>query len=362
MSRIQKSTNLYPHPFSRAYWRDAAAELKDVRMLVFAALIIALRVALKTLVKIPLGPNLNITPAFLANALGAMIYGPVVGAIGAFVSDTLDALLSGYTYFPLYALLEMASSVIFAMFFYRQKITPARVILSRFIICVFVNILLQTPIDLLYYKLVLGKTAVLFTLPRIFKNLFMFPLESVVLTIALSAVQPITSRMHLTYGGSEKLHFTKKQVALLVTLVIIGTCSVFGYLFIHYENTSLTSDYSASERVEANKSMQPLLLKQSDAFDNLDTVTIVESAYKKFMGSEVTYTVAVYELDEAALEANIAAAREKDPNSTYGEEALCGYSKSPASKDTSLIRLATVTMVVDEKTGQILSYQEMFVR
>ena len=43
MRQIQKSTTLYPHPFSKAYWRDAAMELKDTKMLVIAALMIALR-------------------------------------------------------------------------------------------------------------------------------------------------------------------------------------------------------------------------------------------------------------------------------------------------------------------------------
>ena len=45
MSRI-KSTAVYSHPFSKAYWADAAAELKDSMMLVVTALMIALRVAL----------------------------------------------------------------------------------------------------------------------------------------------------------------------------------------------------------------------------------------------------------------------------------------------------------------------------
>ena len=47
MSRTVKSTALYPHPFSKAYWRDAAAELKDTRMLRITALLVALRNALK---------------------------------------------------------------------------------------------------------------------------------------------------------------------------------------------------------------------------------------------------------------------------------------------------------------------------
>ena len=361
MKKTEKSTALYPHPFSKAYWRDAAAELKDVRTLVFAALIVALRVALK-MARIPLAPNLDITPAYLANALGAMIYGPVVGALSAVVSDFLGVMLRGDTYFLPYVLTEISSSVIFAMFFYRQKITPTRAILSRFTICLVINILMQSSIDLLYYQVVLGKSTVLLSLPRILKNLFMFPIECVMLTVVLSAIQPITARMHLTYAGTESLRFTKKQVVLLVMLVMVGVGSVTGYLFYHYDNTSLSSGYSATERVEANKSMQPIIIEKSNSFDELNTVTIVESAYKKFLGNEITYTVAVYELDEAKLAENIAAALEKDPKSTYGADTLWGYSKSPASKDTALSRLATVTVVINEKTGQILSYQEVFIR
>lgn len=66
-----KSTALYQTPFSKAYWRDAAMELKDIRILVFAALMIALRVALKSL-GIPIAADLKINIAFFINALGAM--------------------------------------------------------------------------------------------------------------------------------------------------------------------------------------------------------------------------------------------------------------------------------------------------
>ena len=56
MSSKPKSTALYTSPFSKAYWLDAAAELKDTHMLVFAALMIALRLVLKQ-VAIPLTPS-----------------------------------------------------------------------------------------------------------------------------------------------------------------------------------------------------------------------------------------------------------------------------------------------------------------
>lgn len=340
MSKRERSTALYKSPFCAGYWRDAASELKNTKMIVFAALIVALRVALKTVVRIPLGPNLDITPAFLANALGAMVYGPVVGAVGALVSDVLGVLLRGDTYFLPYALTEISGSVIFALFFYRQKITPTRVILSRFSICLFVNILLQTPIDMLFQYVMYGYNNVVLTLPRIFKNLFMFPIESVVLTVFLSAVQPITYRLRLTFDGTAKLSFNKRQIALLVLLVAVGIASVFGYLFVHYDNTSLSAAYTTEERIEANQSMQPMVVECSDDFDDMTTVTIVESAYKKFLGHEVTYTIAIYEVAEG-VEVN---------------NDLWKLSKSKAAAHESLTRVGGAVILVDETTGQVISY------
>ena len=332
MARLQKSTNLYKHPFCKGYWQDAAAEMKDTKMLVFAAFIVAIRVALKTVIRIPLAPSLDITPAFMANALGAMVYGPVVGALGAVVSDLLGVLMRGDTYFLPYLLTEISGTLIFALFFYRQKITPTRVVLSRFCICLFVNILLQTPIDMLYQYVYYGYVNVVITVPRIFKNLFMFPLESAALTVFLSAMQPITYKMKLTYNPDGKLSFTKKQVVLLVVLVAVGIASVFAYLPMHYQNNSLSASYSTEQRIAANSSMEPIVKDNTDDW---------ESAYGAFLSDEVTYNVAVYTVAEG----------------TEMNDDIWKLSKSKAAAHEALTRVATATIVVDEKTGETISFE-----
>ena len=339
MTKEQKSRNLYKTPFSRAYWHDAAMEMKDTRMLVFAALMIALRVALK-LVYIPLAPNLKINTAFIANAMGAMVFGPVVSIVAAVASDLLGVLISGETYFLPFVLTEIAGSLIFALFLYRVKLTPTRVMLSRFCICLFVNILLQTPLMMLYYQIMMGGKMYVLTVPHILKNLFMFPIESVVLTLLLSVVQPITYRMGLTYNSETMLSFTKKQIALLLVLVVVGIGCVFGYLFYHYDHTSLSSGYDTEERAEKNHYVQTVILDKSDEWDDVETVTVVESAYKEFMGKEVTYTVAIYQVAEGA----------------EVTDKMWAYSKTPASKDENLTKVATATFVVNEKTGEVLSF------
>lgn len=350
MKKTQRSTALYPHPFCKAYWRDAAAEMKDQRMLTIAALVVALRVALKILIQIPLAANLKITPAFLVNALGAMIYGPVVGAFSAVISDLLEVMLAGYEYFPLYALMEIASAMIFAMFFYRQRVTTLRVVLSRFLICLGVNILMQTPIDILYYSLKGNSTTVaqLLTLPRIFKNLFMFPIESVVLTVFLSAIQPVTYRMGLTFHPATKLHFERKQIAALVLLFAIGCASVVGYLFVHYDNTSLTTGYSAQEVVTQNQRLHEIVVENTDGIDSSRTIAVIEYARKPFLGKEITYTVAIYQVAEGY--------------EVTDEMWSLKKSAAKARIGTDLVLLANATVVTDTDTETVISYDLAFVQ
>lgn len=335
MSNVQKSHTLYKTPFSRAYWRDAAAELKDTKMLVFAALMIALRVAMK-LVAIPLAPNLKINTAFVVNALGAMVFGPVVAAVSAVISDVLGVLISGDVYFPLFALTEIAGSMIFALFLYRAKVTPTRVILSRFCICLFVNVFLQTPIMMLYYRLMMGGASYVLTVPQIIKNLFMFPIESVILTIFLAVMQPITYRLKLTYNADASLKFAKKQIALLTVLFIFGCGCVTGYLFYHYDNTSLTTGYSTEERIERNQQMHAIIAEETD--DTTSSVAIIESAHKQFLGREVTYLVAHYAVAEGT-----------------DTDSLWSLKKTPASKHETLTRIGTAEIILDNRSEELIS-------
>ena len=340
--RNQRSATLYPHPFSAAYWRDAAAELRSVRILVFAALMIALRLAMK-LIAIPLAPGLKINTAFVANAVGAMVFGPVVAALCAAVTDVLGYLMHPEgVYFPPFILTEIAGSVIFALFLYRAKITPVRVMLSRFCICLFVNVALQTPIMIWYYRLFMDGAPYVLTLPGIVKNLFLFPIESLVLTLILSAVVPVTDRMGLTFSGTAALHFSKRQLALLGALFILGSASVAGYLNYYYQTTSLSSSYSKTQRVEENHHMADILAQQTRDYDAQSIVTVVESAKRPFLGKETTYTAAVYA---------VAPGNEGDMDTFWG------YSKSPAAKDERLTRLATFTAVVHDSDGSLSDFQ-----
>lgn len=222
---------LYANPFSAEYWRTACLELKKPLILAFAAMMIVLRVALKA-VEIPVGPYLNITTGFFVNALGAMVFGPVVALLAAAISDTLGCMLFpvGPYFFP-FIFVEMASSLIFALFLYRAKLSTWRVLLSRFSVMVICNLILNPALLVLYNKLILGGEYAFLTLPRIIKNLCLFPAESFLLVLFLNVMLPITNRMKLTYGTSGKLQFTKRHVVALIVLAIVSAAAVAFYWY-----------------------------------------------------------------------------------------------------------------------------------
>lgn len=355
----QKSTTLYKTPFSKAYWRDAAAELKDTKMLVVTALMIALRVALKPLA-IPLGPQLSIQTAMLATALGAMIYGPVVAIPAAIVSDTVGFMIypTGDYFLP-FVLTEISSTLFYALFLYRaEKVTPVRVMLSRFCICFFVNVVMQQFIYAWWYSYIGNPEQAreqilgIMTLSRILKNLCMFPIESVVLTLFLRFLMPVTKRAKLTYGSDADMKFNTKQVVIMVVLMAVGVASAMGYLSYRYSTSSRSADYSSEERVANNKAMAQLVLDETDDWDEETVVCIVDSAYRGLFETETDYTVAVYVLDEAAFAAGQAA------EEGYDMDTLWAYSKSGPKKDKyqSLIKVASASVVKDEKTGEILTF------
>lgn len=352
MATLQKSTNVYKHPFCKQYWRDAAAELKDTKMLVIAALMIALRVALKGLY-IPLAPNLNINIAApFINALGAMIFGPVVAGLAACVSDTLGCILfpQGVYFFPC-MFVEVAGSMLFAMFFYRAKITATRVILARFSMDLFVNIILNSLVMCWYYQVIMGKSYVALILPAAIKNLCMFPIEAFLLTLFLAVMIPITYKLKLTYDSSAdktSLKFNAKQVGILLAMFAVGAACVVGYLFYHYDHNSVSASYSATERYEINTEMTDVVIAETDEWDDETLVTTVESAYKKFMKGYTTYNVAVYVVDDTALEG-------------YSQdlETIRGMSKSKAkavADDGVMTLIGNAVIVLDNKTGEVLSF------
>ncbi len=324
MQRKTVSGKTFRTPFSQEYWKLAFAELKDTKMIVFAALILALRIAVKPL-SIPIAGDLKEGIGFIINAFGSMIYGPVVALLSGALSDTLGYLLfpSG-VYFPAYMITEMAGSFVFALFLYRAEITVPRLLLCRFSICLFVNVVLAYPIHVWYYSAVMGK-AYSMALIRVVKNIALFPIETVILAVVFRALVPPFARLGYVHSDTKNLEFTRKHVILLICLFLVGLATLAGYLIYSYNTTSLSASYQPEQRLARNRAVETYVLENHPELNPDDTVCIIESAYPKAFSPEVAYTVAVYSADVSEAE---------DPEGLMAE--LEGLSKSKAAARTEM--------------------------
>lgn len=228
----------YVNILTKRYWTEAANQFADVRMITIAALIVALRVAVK-FARIPIAQGLAISLDGYVNSLGSIIYGPLVGLVVGAISDTLGCLVTGRMgeYFPPFALVEMMSSFIFGLFFWKRKISISRALTAKFTVNLVCNIILTSLFNkwmyYIYYGLERAEAYNIINGVRIVKNLVMFPLEATIIVIVLASVLPILTKMKLidkNYCFVDKP--SNKKLALEVLLfTAISVILILFYIF-----------------------------------------------------------------------------------------------------------------------------------
>ena len=177
-------------PLSPGYWRSAAGELKDLRRLVFMALMIAACIVLSHC-SIRLGESLSLSVTFLARALCSLVCGPLAVIVFGAAEDTLSFFLSsgGYPYFPGYMLTTITGCMIYALFFYRAKITWRRIILAKLLTNI-QNVLLGA----LWSAILYSKGYLYYLTQSAVKNALYLPLQILLLGFLLQAVLPVMQR------------------------------------------------------------------------------------------------------------------------------------------------------------------------
>lgn len=225
----------FPSVRNRNYWLAAAAELQNTKSLVFASMIVVLRVVVKAF-KIPLAAGLSITFDCYINSLGSLIYGPVVGLCVGAVSDTLGCIIfpSADLYFPPFILVEMLSSFIFGLFFWKRQITVQKVLAAKFTVNLVCNIILTSIFMKWMYVVREDEKALTYNvinMVRIVKNLVLFPVESVLIVLIIGAFIPALKSLKLISASQGDLVFEKKHIILVVITAILSVSLVLFYIF-----------------------------------------------------------------------------------------------------------------------------------
>lgn len=194
---MQSSSALFGtfSPLTPAYWADARAQLKNVRMLTLAGIITAASIVLESFPIYLLGTSLKIYFSFLVISLGCYVYGPAVGILVGFANDTLGFLISsfGEPYFPGYLITAMLSGLIYGTLLYRQRITVLRLVVVRLIINYGSNVLLGSVWKAMLY----GKGYYYYFTTGLVKNTIMLPIEVLLMMLMFQLALPALARSGL---------------------------------------------------------------------------------------------------------------------------------------------------------------------
>lgn len=185
--------SIYKQPFCRRYWRDALNDFRKPRTLVFAALMVAVCVALAYIPAIPLTDGLRVTWGFLGRSVCAMVGGPITALAFSFVEDTLAFVLNPTgPYFFGYTLTTMIGTFLYAIFLYRAKVTVLRVFLAKLSTNV-LNVVLGS----LWSAVLYSKGYLYYMTTSAVKNTLMLPVQTLMLVVLFAALIPILGRMGL---------------------------------------------------------------------------------------------------------------------------------------------------------------------
>ncbi len=159
-------------------------KLLNTKIIVTVALLIASQVVLDFFT-IQFSSFLHMTFEFLITGITGFLYGPIVAAIGAVLSDTISFVINPKgPYFFGYTLSAMLSGVTMGLFLYKRQISVIRSAITRTTQVLLLNLALNT-----FWSSVLYSVDFWAVLPaRAAKNAILLPVEIILLFVVLRTV------------------------------------------------------------------------------------------------------------------------------------------------------------------------------
>ena len=122
----------------------SSKELKKVRNLVLASLLIAIHLLLD-LFTIQILPTLHLSFEFLASATIGMLFGPSIGALCGGLGDIINYILNPKgAFFPGFTITAIITGVIYGLVLYKKEITIKRCIVAVTAVTLICDICLNT--------------------------------------------------------------------------------------------------------------------------------------------------------------------------------------------------------------------------
>lgn len=166
--------------------KSSALELKSLRVMIVCALFAAIAVVIKSTLSIDIGPYIKIGFTAIPNQLVDWLFGPVTGALFAAVLDVVKFVIkpSGSFFFG-FTFDAMLAAFIYGVSYYKRPISIWRILITKGIVTVVVNMLLAT----YWMSILYGQGFIALFPARALKNLIMWPIDSVVFYLVATALE-----------------------------------------------------------------------------------------------------------------------------------------------------------------------------
>lgn len=172
--------------------RQSLEELKDIRVVAFCGVLMAMSIVLGLIATIRIGNYIRIGFSSIPNRVADDLFGPVVGMIFGAARDVVSWFINPTgDFFPGFTLTAVVGSAVFGGILYRRKLTVVRVLTAQLFIKIVCNICLNS----IWLKLLYGQ-GILAMLPgRIISNAVMLPVDTAICYVVLRVVRPVAVRM-----------------------------------------------------------------------------------------------------------------------------------------------------------------------
>ncbi len=162
---------------------------KDVRLLVFTAVLTALAIILNSYGKIRITETLEVRFSFLPIAVSGYLFGPFIGAIVGILADVVGYLLNPTgAYFPGFTLNYALIGVLFGLFIYRvrpaQLSFAVRLVIAELLHTFVINLVLNS----MWLSILYGKGFWFRVTASFLKQIITAPINCALLYLVLTAV------------------------------------------------------------------------------------------------------------------------------------------------------------------------------
>lgn len=164
---------------------DSYKELKSLKTLVVTAMLIAIGIILGQF-SIQITETTKIGISFIPTQLTAALFGPVVGGVMGGVADILKFIIKPTgAFFWGWTFNAMLGPVIYGMMLYKKKWTLARILASKAVVAVVVNLFFGC----LWSSMLYGKAFMVLVGGKLLQQVIQVPIQSLIFWMVVQALQ-----------------------------------------------------------------------------------------------------------------------------------------------------------------------------